>query len=51
MITASRFWTPSRKVNEFLRYLLSREGQQVVVRDGRYLPLSAIAAQKERRKL
>jgi phosphate transport system substrate-binding protein len=39
------------KVKEFLRYLLSREGQQVVVRDGRYLPLSAIAAQKEMRKL
>ena len=39
------------KVKEFLRYLLSREGQQVVVRDGRYLPLSASAAQKEMRKL
>jgi phosphate transport system substrate-binding protein len=39
------------KVKEFLRYLLSREGQQVVVRDGRYLPLNAIAAQKEMRKL
>ena len=39
------------KVKEFLRYLLSREGQQVVVRDGRYLPLSAVAAQKEMRKL
>ena len=39
------------KVKEFLRYLLSREGQQIVVRDGRYLPLSAVAAQKEVRKL
>jgi phosphate transport system substrate-binding protein len=39
------------KIKEFLRYLLSREGQQVVLRDGRYLPLSASAAQKEMRKL
>jgi phosphate transport system substrate-binding protein len=39
------------KVKEFLRYLLSREGQHVVVLDGRYLPLSAVAAQKEMRKL
>jgi phosphate transport system substrate-binding protein len=28
------------KVREFLRYLLSREGQEVVNQDGRYLPLS-----------
>jgi len=27
------------KVKEFLRYLLSREGQQAIVDDGRYLPL------------
>lgn len=39
------------KVNEFLRYLLSREGQEVVLHDGRYLPLSATAASKEMRKL
>ena len=39
------------KVKEFLRYLLSREGQEVVLRDGRYLPLSPTAAQKEMRKL
>lgn len=39
------------KVREFLRYLLSREGQQVVVHDGRYLPLSPVWAEKERRKL
>lgn len=29
------------RVREFLRYLLSREGQQAVNEDGRYLPLSA----------
>jgi phosphate transport system substrate-binding protein len=39
------------KVKEFLRYLLSREGQEVVVRDGRYLPLSPAAAEREMRKL
>ena len=39
------------KVREFLRYLLSREGQEVVLRDGRYLPLSPVAARKEVRKL
>ena len=39
------------KVKEFLRYLLSREGQEVVLHDGRYLPLSPTAAQKEMRKL
>jgi len=39
------------KVREFLRYLLSREGQQVVLVDGRYLPLSPVAAQKQLEKL
>jgi phosphate transport system substrate-binding protein len=39
------------KVKEFLRYLLSREGQEVVLHDGRYLPLSPAAALKEARKL
>jgi phosphate transport system substrate-binding protein len=39
------------KVKEFLRYLLSREGQEVVLRDGRYLPLSPAAARNEARKL
>jgi phosphate transport system substrate-binding protein len=38
------------KVREFLRYLLSRDGQQAVNEDGRYLPLSAtlLAAQLRR---
>lgn len=39
------------KVCEFLRYVLSREGQEAINRDGRYLPLSPLAADKERRKL
>lgn len=39
------------RLKEFLRYLLSREGQQVVLDDNRYLPLSPVAAAREARKL
>jgi phosphate transport system substrate-binding protein len=39
------------KVKEFLRYILSREGQQDIVRDGGYLPLSRQAIQEQLRKL
>jgi phosphate transport system substrate-binding protein len=39
------------KVREFLRYLLSREGQQAVVADGRYLPLAPAVVAAELRKL
>jgi phosphate transport system substrate-binding protein len=39
------------KVREFLRYLLSREGQEVVNQDGRYLPLSPERAALQRKKL
>jgi phosphate transport system substrate-binding protein len=39
------------KANEFLRYVLSREGQAAVQRDGKYLPLTAQAAAEQRRKL
>jgi phosphate transport system substrate-binding protein len=35
---------------EFLRYVLSREGQRTVVKDG-YLPLTASVVEKERAKL
>ncbi len=35
----------------FLRYVLSREGQLAVTRDGRYLPLSPAAGELERRRL
>lgn len=38
-------------VREFLRYVLSREGQEAVNRDGRYLPLSPEAAADQRRVL
>ncbi|HEY1392885.1 MAG TPA: substrate-binding domain-containing protein, partial [Methylibium sp.] len=36
---------------EFLRYVLSREGQAAVQRDGKYLPLTAQAAAEQLRKL
>jgi len=39
------------KVREFLRYILSREGQEAVNRDGRYLPLSPRVAEQQRRLL
>ena len=39
------------KVKEFLRYLLSYEGQEDIVRDGNYLPLSRQATEEQRRKL
>jgi phosphate transport system substrate-binding protein len=39
------------RVKEFLRYILSREGQQDIVRDGRYLPLSAAAVREQLSKL
>lgn len=39
------------KVREFLRFLLSREGQQVVNQDGRYLPLAADFAATQLGKL
>jgi phosphate transport system substrate-binding protein len=40
------------KLREFLRYVLSRQGQEVVLRDGRgYLPILAPAAARELEKL
>ena len=39
------------KVKEFLRYILSREGQDAVQQDGKYLPLTAEAAREQVRKL
>lgn len=38
------------KVKEFLRYILSREGQEAVNRDGRYLPLTNEAIGQELKK-
>lgn len=39
------------KVKEFLRYILSREGQQDVLREGDFLPLTAAMAREQIRKL
>jgi phosphate transport system substrate-binding protein len=39
------------KVKEFLRYILSRDGMEAVVKDGAYLPLNAEQIETERRKL
>jgi phosphate transport system substrate-binding protein len=39
------------KVKEFLRYILSQQGQKDVVQDGSYLPLTAEIVQKQLRKL
>ncbi|MDE2249721.1 MAG: hypothetical protein KGJ96_14265, partial [Xanthomonadaceae bacterium] len=51
------FWVSAKpgtrldpKIYEFIRFVLSREGQQLVERDGKYLPLAASidAAQEAR---
>lgn len=39
------------KVREFLRFVLSREGQELVQRDGKYLPLTAEIAREQLKKL
>ena len=39
------------KLKEFLRYVLSREGQQAVVRNGGYLPLTRQVAREQLAKL
>ena len=38
-------------VKEFLRYVLSREGQEQVERDGKYLPLTADVVREQLKKL
>jgi phosphate transport system substrate-binding protein len=39
------------KIKEFLRYVLSQEGQQEVQRDGKYLPLTAEVVREQLKKL
>jgi phosphate transport system substrate-binding protein len=48
------FWVSTKKgdpldpkVREFLRFVLSREGQELVEKDGKYLPLPASAVKEE----
>jgi len=38
-------------VKEFLRYVLSQEGQAQVQRDGKYLPLTAAVVREQLKKL
>jgi phosphate transport system substrate-binding protein len=38
-------------VKEFLLYVLSQEGQAEVIRDGKYLPLTAEVVREQRKKL
>jgi phosphate transport system substrate-binding protein len=39
------------KVREYLRFIVSREGQKAVMQDGKYLPLTAAAAREQLQKL
>jgi phosphate transport system substrate-binding protein len=39
------------KVKEYLRFIVSREGQDAVMRDGKYLPLTADASREQLKKL
>jgi phosphate transport system substrate-binding protein len=39
------------KVKEFLRYVLSREGQEAVMRDGKYLPMTREMLEQQLRKI
>jgi phosphate transport system substrate-binding protein len=39
------------EVREFLRFILSREGQRIIVSDGAYLPLTATGLQQQLRRL
>jgi phosphate transport system substrate-binding protein len=38
-------------VREYLRFIVSREGQDAVMRDGKYLPLTAQASREQLKKL
>jgi phosphate transport system substrate-binding protein len=39
------------KVREFIRFVLSRDGQELVQKDGKYLPLTAAVVREGRKKL
>jgi phosphate transport system substrate-binding protein len=39
------------KAREFIRFVLSREGQELVQKDGKYLPLTAQVVREELKKL
>ena len=39
------------KVREYLRFIVSREGQELVMKDGKYLPLTAEVSREQLKKL
>ena len=39
------------KIKEFIRFLLSKQGQQAIVKDGKYLPLTKEAIEEQLKKL
>jgi phosphate transport system substrate-binding protein len=39
------------KLKEFLRFVLSRQGQEAIARDGKYLPLTREAVEEQLKKL
>jgi len=39
------------RIREFLRFILSREGQRIIVSDGAYLPLGAATLRQQRERL
>jgi len=39
------------KLKEFLRFVLSRQGQEAIARDGKFLPLTKEAVEEQLRKL
>ena len=58
-LISQEYWLVNRKpgqpvdpkVKEFLRYVLSQEGQEAVARDGKFLPLKAEVAREQLKKL
>jgi phosphate transport system substrate-binding protein len=39
------------KVKEFIRFVLSRDGQELVQKDGKYLPLTAAMVRAGRKQV
>jgi phosphate transport system substrate-binding protein len=39
------------KLKEFLRFVLSRQGQEAIVKDGKFLPLTKEAVEEQLKKL